>query len=53
MKRSFFKLLAQLNKRILPSYANKDLAKLTKLEKAVVGYRYWVTINALPEGLKD
>jgi len=49
MKRSFFKLLARFNKLVLPSFADKDLTKLSKLEKAVVGYRYWVTINSLPE----
>jgi hypothetical protein len=49
MKRSFFKILAKVNKAILPSFAQKDLAKLSKFEKAVVGYRYWVTINALED----
>jgi len=47
MKRSLFKLLAKVNKLILPSFAHKDLTKLSKLEKALVGYRYWVTINSL------
>jgi len=48
MKRTFFRALASFNRMVLPSYAQKDLNKLSKLEKAVVGYRYWVTINALP-----
>ena len=48
MKRSFFQALAFINRKLLPSYAQKDLNKLSKMEKAVVGYRYWVAINALP-----
>jgi hypothetical protein len=47
MKRTAFRLLAWLNKMILPRMSSKDLYKLTKLEKAIVAYRYWVTINAL------
>jgi hypothetical protein len=49
MKKSFFNLLAKINKLVLPSYAKKDLTQLTRLEKAVVGYRYWVTINSLED----
>lgn len=48
MKKSVFKILASINKVLLPSYATRDLSKLSNLEKAVVGYRYWVTINSLP-----
>lgn len=48
MKKSIFKLLASLNKVILPRYSKKDITKLSKFEKAIVGYRYWVTLNALP-----
>ena len=47
MRKSVFKLLAKVNKAILPSLAHKDLTKLSKLQKALVGYRYWVTTNAL------
>ncbi|MDH3708604.1 MAG: hypothetical protein OER04_01885 [Cyclobacteriaceae bacterium] len=49
MKIAFFKMLAKFNKVVLPSYAQKDLNKLTTFQKAVVGYRYWVTTNSLPE----
>lgn len=49
MKRTAFQLLARINKALLPSYAKKDLSKLSKLQKALVGYRYWVTINSLPD----
>ena len=47
MKRLVFKILALINRLILPRLSKKDVARLTKVEKAVVAYRYWVTINAL------
>jgi hypothetical protein len=47
MKRSAFKILAWLNKIALPRMSKKDLTKLTKTQKAIVAWRYWVTTNAL------
>jgi hypothetical protein len=49
MKHEFFKLLAKLNKSILPSYAKRqlDLSKATKLQLAIIGWRVYVTKNAL------
>ncbi|MBL7860401.1 MAG: hypothetical protein JNJ65_04515 [Cyclobacteriaceae bacterium] len=47
MKKVFFKTLAQLNKVIMPRISKRDLTRLTKWEKAIVAYRYWVTTNAL------
>ncbi|MAZ26508.1 MAG: SsrA-binding protein [Cytophagaceae bacterium] len=49
MKKKIFKTLAQLNKKFLPSYSNKnlDLAKASKLQLAIIGYKLWVTKNAL------
>lgn len=47
MKRGVFKLLAAINRVILPSMRNRDITKLTTFQKAVVAYRYWVTCNAL------
>ncbi|HEX6892326.1 MAG TPA: hypothetical protein VF141_16580 [Chryseolinea sp.] len=47
MKKSFFKLLAKLNKLILPRYSKKDITRLSKLDKALVAFRYWVTLHAL------
>jgi hypothetical protein len=47
MKKGLFKILAAINRAILPSFGKKDLTKLTKVQKAIVGYRYWVTTNAL------
>jgi hypothetical protein len=47
MKKSIFKLLVKLNKAVLPSYYNRDPMKLTTLQKAVLGYRYWALTNSL------
>jgi hypothetical protein len=47
MKKSIFKLLAKINKVILPKYYMRDLKNLKKWEMAIVGYKYWVTRNAL------
>lgn len=42
-----FRLLASINRAVLPKLWSKDLLRLTPLQKAIVGYRYWVTRNAL------
>lgn len=44
-----FKLLAQLNKMLLPSFSKQqlDLAKATKWQMAIIGWRYFVTTRAL------
>ncbi|GAA5026309.1 hypothetical protein GCM10011506_11740 [Marivirga lumbricoides] len=47
MKKAIFKALAKFNKAVLPSFGNKDLTKLSKWQKALIAYRYYVTINAL------
>ncbi len=47
MKKTLFKLLAKVNKAILPSFGKRDLTKLKKWEQALVAYRYWVTTNSL------
>ena len=47
LKKSFFKTLAKINKVIVPRYSKRDITKLSKLDKALVAYRYWVTVNAL------
>jgi hypothetical protein len=49
MKKAFFKLLAKMNKLVLPSYSKKqlDLSKATKMQMAIIGWRYWVTMKAL------
>lgn len=49
MKKQVFKFLAKVNKLILPSYSKKqlDLSKATKLQMVIIGWRWFVTKNAL------
>lgn len=49
MKKKVFKFLAQVNKRLLPSYTKKrlDLAKANKFQMAILGWKLWVTKNSL------
>ncbi len=47
MKRSLFRLLARINKAVLPKQWNRDLSRLSPARKLLAGYRYWVTRNAL------
>lgn len=44
-----FRLLAQLNKWLLPSLTrqNLDLAQASKFQKALLAWRYYVTTRAL------
>ena len=47
MKTQLFKLLVRLNKLVLPSYYQKDPMKLSTLQKAILGFRYWALTNSL------
>ena len=49
MKKSLFKTIAKLNKIILPSYTKKqlDLSKASKIQLAIIGWRAYITMNAL------
>jgi hypothetical protein len=44
-----FKLLAKINKVILPSFTKQqlDLSKAKKWQMALIGWRYYVTKRAL------
>ncbi|WP_148232137.1 SsrA-binding protein [Maribacter sp. HTCC2170] len=44
-----YKILAKINKAILPSYSKKrlDLSKASKMQLAIIGWRYFVTTKAL------
>ena len=44
-----FKILAQINKLILPSFTKQglDVTKAKKWQMAMIGYRYYVTKRAL------
>lgn len=47
MKKILFQILASVNKVVMPRYSKRDISKLSKLDKALVAYRYWVTIHAI------
>ncbi len=49
MKKTVFKLLSRANKKFLPSYTKKelDLQKASKAQKALLGWKAWVTKNSL------
>ena len=49
MKKSIFKLLAKLNKAVLPSYTKRqlDISKASKFQLAIIGWRAYVTLNSL------
>ncbi|NQX38339.1 hypothetical protein HQN84_05750 [Pedobacter steynii] len=47
MKTWLFKMLVKVNKLVLPSLYKKDPMKLSNLQKAILGYRYWVLTNSL------
>jgi len=49
MKQAFFRVLARVNKWLLPSYSKRklDLSKASKLQMAIIGWRYYVTLRAL------
>jgi len=42
-----FRLLALINRIILPKYSKRDLTRLSKIDKAIVAWRYWVTTRSL------
>jgi len=44
-----YKILAKINKLILPSFTKQqlDLAKAKKWQMAIIGWRYFVTTRAL------
>ncbi|MFT5941679.1 MAG: hypothetical protein ACI9AV_001697 [Sediminicola sp.] len=49
MKKIFFKLLAKVNQLLFPSFSKKqlDLSKATKAQMAIIGWRYYVTLQSL------
>lgn len=44
-----FKLLAKINQKLLPNYTKEqlDLTKATKLQKAIIAWKYYVTTRAV------
>lgn len=49
MRKKLFKILARVNKAIMPSFTRRrlDLSKASKWQMMIFGYRLWVTKNAL------
>ena len=45
--KTLFKVLVKINNAILPSYSQKDPNKLSNLQKAILGFRYWALTNSL------
>jgi len=46
-KKYIFRILAVMNKLIIPKLHKKDVIKLKNYEKVILGYRYWVTKNSI------
>ncbi len=49
LKKKLYKLIAKLNKAVLPSYSKQqlDLSKANKLQMALIGWRYFITKKTL------
>jgi len=47
MRKIFFKILFKLNKLFLPKLGKLDLNNLSKPQKVLVAYKYWVSLNSL------
>jgi len=50
LQKLLFKILARVNRAILPKYSKRDINSLSKFDKVLVAYRYWVTIHAIDSG---
>ncbi|MDP4988984.1 MAG: SsrA-binding protein [Polaribacter sp.] len=49
MKKKIFKILAIINKLMLPSYTKKglDITKATKIQLIIIGWKAYITMNSL------
>lgn len=47
MKKVFFRLINRINKAVLPKLSDKDPDRLTKIQKGILAYRYFVLVNSL------
>ena len=47
LRKRAFRLLAAINRKVLPKQWHHDLGRLSKARMALAGYRYWVTKHAL------
>ena len=39
--------MAKVNRVLLPRYSKRDLTRLSKVDQAIIAFRYWVTKNSL------
>jgi len=48
LKKHFFKIIAKINKAVLPSFSKRrlDLSKANKVQLAILGWRIYVTKRA-------
>ncbi|MDX1627666.1 MAG: hypothetical protein R3345_03150 [Fulvivirga sp.] len=47
VKKAFFKILAKINKFVMPRYSKRDINNLSRIDKALIAYRYYITKNAI------
>jgi len=49
LKKQIFKIIAKINKAVLPSFSKRrlDLSKANKVQLAIIGWRIYVTKRAL------
>lgn len=49
MKKQLFKLIAKINKALLPSFTKRqlDITKASKFQLAIIGWRAYVTMKSL------
>lgn len=47
IRKPLFRLLARINKAVLPRMWDRDLRRLSRAQKIIIAWRYWVTRNAL------
>jgi len=49
MKKQVFKTVAKINKLLLPSLTKRqlDMSKASKIQLALIGWRYYITKNSL------
>jgi hypothetical protein len=49
MKTTFFKVIAKINKALLPSFTKRqlDISKASKFQLAIIGWRAYITLKSL------
>lgn len=47
MRKRIFRSIARINKALLPRLWDKDLVRLTKFQKLIVAWKYYITRNSL------